>query len=202
MGLFTTSYSYTVILLQIVMVSPGTHLVNKSWVPVQKQWVPVKETTNPQLEMLGPLCAQTNKRDSVVKHNEHSKKCAFLNKSHKNGHRNHRNNIFYKNIFRSIDQSIFVSYGTHAMNFCVFGAFVHQGRRMQRQKNHWLQYVPPPCIHPLGTILWNIEFLNHSFKGGSCLSLSLKFPKQSSWKFWHVLGNLSEKSWKRFKHWI
>ena len=28
MGLFTTSYSYTVILLQIVMVSPGTHLVN------------------------------------------------------------------------------------------------------------------------------------------------------------------------------
>ena len=69
--------------------------------------------------MLGPLCAQTNKRDSVVKHNEHSKKCAFLNKSHKNGHRNHRNNIFYKNIFRSIDRSIFVSYGTHAMNFCV-----------------------------------------------------------------------------------
>ena len=150
MGLFTTSYSYTVILLQIVMVSPGTHLVNKSWVPVQKQWVPVKETTNPQLEMLGPLCAQTNKRDSVVKHNEHSKKCAFLNKSHKNGHRNHRNNIFYKNIFRSIDRSIFVSYGTHAMNFCVSLELLcikDAGCRGKKITGYSMSYLHPVSIH-------------------------------------------------------
>ena len=97
--------------------------------------VPVKETTNPQLEMLGPLCAQTNKRDSVVKHNEHSNNnnCASLNNSHKNGHRNHRNKIFKKNIFRSIDRSTFVSYGTHAMNFSVsLEIFMHQGCRMQK----------------------------------------------------------------------
>ena len=44
MGLFTTSYSYTVILLQIVMVSPGTHLVNKSYVPLQNHRVSVKKS--------------------------------------------------------------------------------------------------------------------------------------------------------------
>ena len=37
---------------------------------------------------------------------------ASLNNSHKNSNRNHTNRIFYKNIFRSIDRSIFASYGT------------------------------------------------------------------------------------------
>ena len=35
------------------MASPGTHLVNKSWVPVQK-------TVSPKLKMLGLLCYQTD----------------------------------------------------------------------------------------------------------------------------------------------
>ena len=38
--------------------------------------------------------SQTDKKDSVVKQNQHSKKCASLENSHKNGHRNHRNKIF------------------------------------------------------------------------------------------------------------
>ena len=32
-----------VILLQIVMVSPLTHLIKKSWVPVHNQWVAVQK---------------------------------------------------------------------------------------------------------------------------------------------------------------
>ena len=49
------------------------------------------------------------------------KKYALLNNSCKNSHRNdHMNRIFYKDIFRLIDRSIFVSYGTHAMKFCEF----------------------------------------------------------------------------------
>ena len=43
----TSSYlrlrAVPVILLQIVTVSPGNHLVNKSWVPLQNHWAPVKK---------------------------------------------------------------------------------------------------------------------------------------------------------------
>ena len=63
----------TVILLQTVMVSPGTHLVNKSWVPLQNHWVPVQKTISAKLKMLGPLCDQTDKRCSFVKHNVFNK---------------------------------------------------------------------------------------------------------------------------------
>ena len=44
-----------VILLQIVMVSPGTHLVNKINHEPQS-------TKSPKLKMLGPLCDQTDKK--------------------------------------------------------------------------------------------------------------------------------------------
>ena len=46
------------------------HLVNKSWVPLKNHWVPVQKTTSAKLKMLGPLCDQTDKRCSFVKHNE------------------------------------------------------------------------------------------------------------------------------------
>jgi len=60
-----------VILLQIVIVSPGIHLaVNKSWVPLQNDWVPVQKTVSPKLKMLGPFRGQTDKRYSFVNHNE------------------------------------------------------------------------------------------------------------------------------------
>ena len=52
-----------VILLQIVMVSLGTHVVNKSWDPVQK-------TISPKLKILGPLCDQIDKIYSFVNHTE------------------------------------------------------------------------------------------------------------------------------------
>jgi len=41
-----------------------------------------------------------------------------------------------------VDQSIFASYGTHAMNY--FGSleiFIRQGRRMQRIQNHSIFYL-------------------------------------------------------------
>ena len=75
------------------------------------------------------LCDQTGKRHSFVKHNEEYEKYASLN----NSHRNHTNRIFYKNIFRSIDQSILASFRTHAMNLCAsLGIFMCQGCRTQR----------------------------------------------------------------------
>ena len=43
------------ILLQIIMVSPGTHFVNNH----ESQ---LKKTTNPKLKMVGPLCNQTEDR--------------------------------------------------------------------------------------------------------------------------------------------
>ena len=50
---------YSVILLQIVMVSPGTHLVKncKSLSITSKSQF--KTTRSPKLKMLGPLCNQT-----------------------------------------------------------------------------------------------------------------------------------------------
>ena len=51
-----------VILLQIVMVSPGTHFVKNHESQGLEPWAPVKvktTTTNPKLKMLGPLCNQT-----------------------------------------------------------------------------------------------------------------------------------------------
>ena len=46
------------------------HLVNKSWVPLQNHWVPVQKKISAKLKMLGPLCDQTDKRCSFVKHKE------------------------------------------------------------------------------------------------------------------------------------
>ena len=87
-----------VILLQIVMLSPRTHLVNKSWATVQNHWVPVQNTKSPELKMLGPFCDQTDKKIFFCKAQPRLKKYASLNNSHKNSHRNHTNRIFYENI--------------------------------------------------------------------------------------------------------
>ena len=90
------------ILLQIVMLSPGTHLL-KIMSPCPE---PVKEKKmSPTLKMLGLLCNETVnlKTDSktlyysilklkyspsILKHNNGLKKYASLNKSHNNCHRN------------------------------------------------------------------------------------------------------------------
>ena len=98
---------------------------------VQNHWVPVKKTFSPKLKMLGPPCGQTDKRYSFVKHNKDLKKYASLN----NSHRNHMNRIFYKNIFRLIDRSIFASYGTCAMN--VFRDFYALGMQ-DAEVTKWL----------------------------------------------------------------
>ena len=101
-----------VILLQIALVSPGTHLV--------KNHEPQLKRTNLKLKMLGPLCNQTvNLRTdsktlyhsilklqyspSILRHNN-GKKYASLNNSHNNCHRNYMNGIFYK--YTSSDRSM------------------------------------------------------------------------------------------------
>ena len=47
------------ILLQIVMVSPGTHLVKNHESQSRTNESQLKKTITPKLKMLGPLCNQT-----------------------------------------------------------------------------------------------------------------------------------------------
>ena len=56
-------YMYTLILLQIVMVSPQTHLVKNHESKSSTNWVPVQKTISStcKLKMLGPLFIQTVK---------------------------------------------------------------------------------------------------------------------------------------------
>ena len=61
---------------------PNSKMDKKSKVPVQNHWV--QKTMSPKLKILGPLCDQTGKRHSFVKHNEEYKKYASLNNSHRN----------------------------------------------------------------------------------------------------------------------
>ena len=106
------------------MVSPGTHLVNKSWVPLQNHRVPVQKTISPNLKMLGPLCDQVDKGYSFVKHNKVLKNYASFNNGQKNSHRNHTNRISYKKHLQ-IDQLIFASYmGRMPYTFVHFGGFL------------------------------------------------------------------------------
>ena len=50
-----------VILLQIIMVSPGTHFVRNCESHCRTSESQLKKTTNPKLKMLWPLCNQTVK---------------------------------------------------------------------------------------------------------------------------------------------
>ena len=87
--------------------------------------------------MLGPLCDQIDKIYSFVNHNENEKKCVWLNNRHKKSQRNHMNRIFYKNILRSIDLSIFASYEMHAMNFvCLWGLLCIRDAGRRGKKNY------------------------------------------------------------------
>ena len=117
-----------VILLQIVMVSPRTHLVNKSWVPLQNHWLPFQKITSPTLKMLGPLCDQIVKIYSFVNHTENQKKYAWLNNRHKNSHRNHTNRICLQK-HPQIDQLINICILRDACHelLCIFGDFYASG---------------------------------------------------------------------------
>ena len=118
----------------------------KAWVPLQNHWVPVQGTMRPWVFMYPQLIwRQTQKlcvtcslrklkfTSSMIKHNKDSKNYALLNNSHKNSHRNHTNRILYKNIFRSINQSLHPT-----CYFASLGILMRQGHRMQREQNHCL----------------------------------------------------------------
>ena len=139
------------ILLQIVMVSPGTHLMKNHDSDCQSRTnasqLKKKEL---KLKMLGLLCNQTVnlKTDSKTlyysilklkysppikkKHNKQGKnKYASFNNSNNNFHKNYMNWVFLqRHRFRSINQLIFASYGMrlwcHEL-FCVFGDFYAPG---------------------------------------------------------------------------
>ena len=100
------------ILLQIVMVCPGTHLVKNHESQLKKLSL--------KLKMLRLLCNHTLnlKTDSktlyysililkyspsILKHNEGEKKYASLSNSHNNCHRNYTNQILLVHMFRSIN---------------------------------------------------------------------------------------------------
>ena len=65
-------FIYTVILLQIVRVSPETHLVkhHESQSRTSESQLKKKKKENLKLKMLGPIFDQTDKRHSFVTRNE------------------------------------------------------------------------------------------------------------------------------------
>ena len=86
-----------VILLQIVMVSPGTGLVNKSWVPLQNHWVPVEKTISPELKILGPLCGQTDKKVFFCKAQRRLKEiCVVKQQPQEKPQKSHEKDILQK----------------------------------------------------------------------------------------------------------
>ena len=111
-------YTCTVILLHIVMVSPGTHLVKNHESQSRTNVSHLKKMTT-KLKMLGPLYNQTDNVETVaktlhyslvalkyspystyLKHKKDWNKYASLN----NSHRNHTNRILYQKILKSIDR--------------------------------------------------------------------------------------------------
>ena len=106
---------------------------NESWL----------KKSSPQLKMLRPLCSQTvnlntdsktlyystlklKYRPSIIKHNKGLKKCALLNNSHNNCHRNYTNGIFLQiHNMTCSDQSINLCILQDACHefFCFFGNF-------------------------------------------------------------------------------
>ena len=137
---------------QTSLLSETLHLVKKFWVPLQSHWV-----TSPNLKMPWPLCDQTEKRYSFVKHNKDQKKYLSLNNSHMNSHRNHTDRIFYKNVFRSID--LYVLQDSCNELLWVFGDFYASGVQDAEVTKSLYTYCPEsrPCAGgmshvPCGTI--------------------------------------------------
>ena len=117
----------TVILLQIVMVSPRTHFVEKSWVPVHNQWVPVqclgfyvtrqfiwRQTPKVFITIYSPSLLDISKAQKRLK-----QICIFIN-----SHRNHTNRIFYQKL-----NILCILWNAYHELFCVFGNFYVSGTR-------------------------------------------------------------------------
>ena len=102
---------------------------------------------------LNSVCTQTNKLETDAntlyysllklksspsaysKHKKESNKYIYIFKQQPQ--KSHEQDILPKNL--QIDRSFFASYGMHALNYFVsLGIFMRQGRRTQRQQNHWL----------------------------------------------------------------
>ena len=136
-GMCTFINSHTVeppvILLQIVMVSPGTHLVEIHETLSITNESQFKKTRSPKLKMLGPLCNQTVnletdakplhysllklKYSPSIKHNKDWNKSASSSYSHRN------------DMNRICSTKMLASYGTYAMICCAsLGIFLRQGR--------------------------------------------------------------------------
>ena len=106
----------SVILLQMIMMSPGTHLAKKNWESkcrtiesqFKKQWL-INWFFGGLYVTMQTIYLKTNSKtdqNSVLRFSGTKKLLLLLNNSCKNSHRNHMNSIFYKNIFRSTDRSL------------------------------------------------------------------------------------------------
>ena len=112
---------FSVILLEKVMTSLGTHLV-KNFQSHSRIIKSLQKTTSSKLKMFGSFCNQavtesedrlqksllqfTETKIYIYEKKMRGLKCASLNNSHLNSHRNHTNRIFYNDIFITIDRSL------------------------------------------------------------------------------------------------
>ena len=129
---------FDVILLQIVMVSPGTHLVKNHASLFITNECQFKKTRSPKLKMLGPLCSQTVNLETDAKtlnyrllelnyslsiYLKHKKDCIFKQQPEKT----HKQDILLKHL--QIDRSIVLCVPRDAFHklFCVFVDFDASG---------------------------------------------------------------------------
>ena len=133
-----------VILLQMVMVCPGTHLVKSHESQLKKKslklkmlWLLCNHTVNPKTDSKTLYYSVLKLKYSHCpcilhcKAQQRRKKCVLLSNSHNNCHRNYTKGIFLQ--IHMFSRSIFASYRTHAMNyFASLGIFMCQGHMMQR----------------------------------------------------------------------
>ena len=113
----------------------------KSWVPVLNHWVPVEKEKSQNERALIFIKPDSYSKDrlptSLLQFTKILMKnivlFLLLNNSQNDGHRNHKNRIFFKKYLQTNYWSIFAPYGMHAMNyFASVGIFMHQGRRTLR----------------------------------------------------------------------
>ena len=128
-----------VILLQIVMVSLGTHLVKNHESQFKNQcvlnwkylglYVTRHLSWKQTPKLFSTVCWNLNKIVLLFKAQKRLNQVCFVERQPQWQPQKSHDGILYKNIFRSIDRSIFAFYGTHAMPS--LRIFMRQGRRRQ-----------------------------------------------------------------------
>ena len=109
----------TVILLQIVLVSPATHLVKNDQSHSRTNESQLKKNESFRLILFGPWAKTDSKTLYMSLPKSKYSPSTYSTKKTCNSHRNHTNRIFYQNIFRRINWPLCPT-GMHAMNYCFY----------------------------------------------------------------------------------